>query len=281
MRIFVLSCVCLWLLAFGKTLMSDIRVIKDVPYNPSEDAHPRQLLDLYLPTRNHFPVVVYIHGGAWVGGDKQAYANIGTTLAEAGYGVAIINYRLSPEYTHPAHTQDGAMAIAWLVNHIQTYGGDPDRLFLTGHSAGGHMVSLLVLDDQYLSAVDVDLTIIKGVISYSGLYWIDDWIMGWAKNAFSDDEVERRNVSPIHLVENAVHKGYVPPFLMIAAEHDYPELLIEQREMSQTFDKHSVDYAVHIIPNRDHFGLVMRIGTPSDPTTTIITAWLNALSEVA
>lgn len=279
MRLIMLSLAYLSLLLSGRTPMPDIRVLTDIPYNPSENAHPRQVLDLYLPTSDHFPMLLYVHGGAWVGGDKNLYANIGITLAEAGYGVAIINYRLSPEFSHPAHTQDGAMAVAWLKNHIGEYGGNPDILFLTGHSAGGHMVSLLTLDSQYLSAVDVDPAIIKGVISYSGLYWIDDWIMGWAKNAFSDDETERRAVSPIHLVENAVEAGDLPPFLMIASENDYPELLVEQADMGKKLDEHGVDYTAHVIANRDHFGLVTSIGTPDDRTTTLIIAWMNDLRE--
>ncbi len=279
MRLIMLSLACLSLLLSGRTAMPNIRILTDIPYNPSEDTHTRQMLDLYLPTTDNFPMVLYVHGGAWVGGDKHLYANIGTTLAEAGYGVAIINYRLSPEFSHPAHTQDGAMAVAWLKNHIADYGGNPNVLFLTGHSAGGHMVSLLTLDSQYLSAVDVDPTIIKGVISYSGLYWIDDWIMGWAKNAFSDDEAERRAVSPIHLVESATEAGDMPPFLMIASENDYPELLVEQAEMGKKLDEHGVDYTAHVINDRDHFGLVTSIGTPDDPTTALIIAWLNDLHE--
>ncbi|MCU0481136.1 MAG: alpha/beta hydrolase [Anaerolineae bacterium] len=273
----------LWLFALilliGETPMPQIRVLTDIPYNTAEDAHPRQVLDLYLPTTENFPIVVYVHGGAWVGGDKNGYANIGNTLAQAGYGVAIINYRLSPQFTHPAHTQDGAMAVAWLVEHITEYGGDPDMLFLTGHSAGGHMVSLLTLDPQYLEAVDVDPSIIKGVISYSGLYWIDDWIMNWARNAFPDGDAERQAVSPIHLIEDTVENMDIPPYLMIASQNDYPELLVEQADMGAIFDKFEIPYTAHVIDDRDHFGLVTAIGTPDDPTTQIILDWLNDLRE--
>lgn len=280
MRGIVLLLAYLLLILFGRTSMPDIRMMTDIPYNLSPDAHPRQVLDLYLPANDHFSVVLYVHGGAWVGGDKELYANIGNTLAQAGYGVAIINYRLSPEYTHPTHTQDGAMAVKWLYDHIGDYGGNPYRLFLTGHSAGGHMVSLLTLDHQYLDAVDVDRSIIKGVIAYSGLYWIDDWIMGWAKNAFSDDKAERRAASPIHLVESAVQVGNIPPFLMIASKNDYPQLLVEQVDMGKTFDEYRVGYTAYVIDDRDHFGLVTRIGTPDDRTTGIIIAWLDEQDEV-
>jgi len=273
----------LWLFALifliGGMPMPDIRILTDIPYNTAQDAHPRQVLDLYLPSGENFPMVLYVHGGAWVGGDKNLYTNIGNTLAEAGYGVAIINYRLSPEFVHPAHTHDGAMAVAWLVEHIGEYGGNPEALFLTGHSAGGHMVSLLTLDPQYLETVGVESSIIKGVISYSGLYWIDDWIMNWAKNAFSSDESERQAVSPIHLVEDAIGNNDIPPYLMIASENDYPELLVEQADMSAIFDKFEVEYEAHIINERDHFGLVNAIGSPNDPTTGIILNWLNDLRE--
>jgi len=237
------------------------------------------MLDLYLPSAENFPVVVYVHGGAWVDGDKNLYANIGNTLADAGYGVAIINYRLSPEFSHPAHTQDGALAVAWLVGHIAEYGGDPNTIYLTGHSAGGHMMSLLTLDSQYFEAVNVPLDVIAGVISYSGLYWIDDWIMSNASNAFSRDESQRQAVSPINLIEDAIEERELPPILMIASENDYPELLIEQADMGAMFDKFGADYVAHVIDDRDHFGLVTAIGTPNDPTTAIILAWLGAMSD--
>jgi acetyl esterase/lipase len=270
---------CLLLLMFiGGTPMPTTRIVTDIPYNTARNAHLRQVLDLYVPSAENFPVVVYVHGGAWVGGDKNLYANIGNTLADAGYGVAIINYRLSPEVTHPAHTQDGALAVAWLVGHIAEYGGDPNTIYLTGHSAGGHMMSLLTLDPQYLGAVDVPLDVIKGVISYSGIYWIDDWIMNWAGNAFSRDEKQRQAVSPINLIEDAIEERDLPPFLMIASENDYPELLIEQADMGAMFDKFGSEYVAHVIDDRDHFGLVTRIGSADDPTTAIILAWLGALS---
>lgn len=273
----------LWLFALivliGGTPMPQVRVLTDIPYNTEDDAHPRQMLDLYLPNGENFSMVLYVHGGAWVGGDKNGYTNIGNTLAQAGYGVAIINYRLSPEFTHPAHTQDGALAVAWIVEHIAEYGGDPETSFLTGHSAGGHMVSLLTLDPQYLEAVSVDPSIIKGVISYSGLYWIDDWIMNWARNAFPNGDAERQAVSPIHLVEDAIETMDIPPYLMIVSENDYPELLVEQADMGAIFDKFEIPYTAHIIANRDHFGLVTAIGTPNDHTTNIIIHWLNELRE--
>src|SRR5262245_12611998 len=125
-----------------------------VAYRQGPDADPvRHRLDLYLPAgREGFPVVVLVHGGAWMVGDNRCcglYSSVGRYLASRGIGVAMPNYRLSPRVRHPHHVRDVAEAVAWTRANIAQYGGDPSRLFLMGHSAGGHLVSLLATDRTY------------------------------------------------------------------------------------------------------------------------------------
>src|SRR5439155_1728006 len=94
----------------------EVEVVQDVPYYQGADAHPvKHKLDLYLPKgKDHFPVLFFVHGGAWHSGDKNywfnVYGNVGRTLAKHGVGAVVINYRLTPEVKHPAHVQDVAKA---------------------------------------------------------------------------------------------------------------------------------------------------------------------------
>lgn len=254
-----------------------ITIIEDTAYYEGEDADPlRHTLDLYLPqTEVPFPLIVYVHGGAWVGGSKDSYANIGRALAAEGLGVVIINYRLSPGVTHPAHVEDLARAFAWVLDNIETYGGDPARIVLTGHSAGGHMVSLLILDPAYLEAVGYAPEDVAGVVAFSGVFVIDDWIVQWARGAFPADAAGRAAASPLALIPH--EDQIVPPFLLVVSENDYPELIVETDAMRAMLDEAGVDVQMALIADREHFTLVTRIGAPDDETTRLLLDWLNTI----
>ena len=115
-------------------------------------------------------MLLFVHGGRWTTGNKNLYPGIGESLARHGVGVVICNYRLSPAVKHPAHVQDVARAFAWTQSNIASYGGKPDRLFVCGHSAGGHLVALLATDPKYLKAEKLSPSDIRGVVPISGVY---------------------------------------------------------------------------------------------------------------
>src|SRR5262245_2602589 len=154
-----------------------VEEVRDVVYyhGPERDSL-RHRLDLFLPRgKTRFPVLVLVHGGAWRLGDNRCcglYSAVGKFLASRGIGVVLPNYRLSPEVRHPAHVQDVARAVAWTRACVEQYGGDPEKLYLAGHSAGGHLVSLLATDETYLAAEGLSGDILKGVIAISGVYEI-------------------------------------------------------------------------------------------------------------
>jgi acetyl esterase/lipase len=121
-------------------LPEGVRVINDAPYVPG--GHERQKLDLYLPRDGqNWPLVVWIHGGAWQGGSKERPPAL--PLLRQGYAVASINYRLSQHAAFPAQLEDCKAAIRWLRAHAGEYGYDAERIGVWGASAGGHLVALL------------------------------------------------------------------------------------------------------------------------------------------
>jgi arylformamidase len=117
----------------------------NIPYTTISSINPSLLsLDVYAPAgAENLPVVLMIHGGGWSIGDK---ANRDVSIDKAryftsqGYVYVSINYRLSPDVQHPAHIEDVASAVSWVLENIATYGGDPARLTLMGHSAGAHLL---------------------------------------------------------------------------------------------------------------------------------------------
>lgn len=125
----------------------------------------RCVLDLYYPdTREGFPTVVWFHGGGLTGGRKS----IPKELMNEGMAVVAVNYRLYPKVKAPVYIEDAAAAVAWVFNHIEEYGGDPDLIFISGHSAGGYLTSMVGLDKRWLKKHEIDANRIAGLIPFSG-----------------------------------------------------------------------------------------------------------------
>lgn len=144
------------------------RLARDIVFDPATGL----TLDVYRPaeTDGAEPVVVFFHGGGWQSGDKNDYAFIGEALSDRGYVVAIPDYRKYPEVRFPAFVEDGAAAVAWVARSITTHGGDPEMLFLAGHSAGAHTATLLASDGRYLAEAGLSPSRIRGVAGLAGPY---------------------------------------------------------------------------------------------------------------
>lgn len=141
---------------------------RDIAYSVlqrTEYSDQRCKLDLYRPLqREGFATVVWFHGG----GLKANSKSIPKALKEQGFAVVAANYRLHPRVNSPVYVQDAAAAVAWTFKNIASFGGDPDKIFVAGHSAGGYLTSMIGLDKSYLAAHGIDADRIAGLIPYSG-----------------------------------------------------------------------------------------------------------------
>lgn len=143
-------------------------IVENISYGPLG----RQRLDIYRPLSATVstPVVVFFYGGGWDSGDRCDYLFVGQRLAAAGYVVVIPDYRLYPDVAFPGFIEDCALAVAWVGNNIANHGGDPDRMALTGHSAGAYNMMMLALDRRYLDAVAWPTERIAAVVGLAGPY---------------------------------------------------------------------------------------------------------------
>ena len=116
------------------------------------------------------PVLVFIHGGGWSNGDPAQYGFIGRNFAPRGFVVVNIGYRLLPDGKYPAMLADSAAALRWTVRNIRDYGGDPDRIYLMGHSAGAYNAAMLALDTRWTRRLGLPDDTIDGVIGLAGPY---------------------------------------------------------------------------------------------------------------
>ena len=241
----------------------DVQIINSLPYveGPAADPHKHKL-DLYLPQgRRDFPVLFFVHGGAWRSGDRSWYPALGRVFAKNGIGVVVISYRLSPQVQHPAHIQDVARAFAWTVRNIGKYGGKVDEVFVSGHSAGGHLVALLATDESYLKAHNLSLTSIKGVIPLSGVYRIAP-AGRLTEVAFGKDESLMRMASPIRHIN-----GKHPPFLIIYADRDFPTCDTMSEDFCKALKKGACEATSLRVSSRNHITILVLAADEGDPTT--------------
>jgi acetyl esterase/lipase len=233
-------------------------VVKEaIPYADGPGADPaRNLLDLYLPKdKTGFSSVVFIHGGGYQRGDRSLGHNLGVVMANHGVAVASISYRLYPQVKHPGQIQDVAKAFAWVKSHIADHGGDPARVHVSGHSAGGHLAALLGTDGSYLAAEHLKPADIASVLAISGGYRINPI----RKDVFGDDAA-MADASPFaHITGNH------PPFVLLYGSLEKPD----RHELSREFrdallGAHGQAVCV-MIPDRDHQALLDKIAE-DDPT---------------
>lgn len=157
----------------------EVESVENAAYRDGPDADPeRHKCDVFYPRGGkNCPVVVLVHGGVWMFGDKShggQYSAVGKFLARNGIVAVLPNYRLTPKIKHPEHVKDVARAVAWTAKNCGKYGGSADQLFIAGHSAGGHLVALLGTDESYLKAEGLKHSDVKGVIPVSGVYRIPE-----------------------------------------------------------------------------------------------------------
>jgi acetyl esterase/lipase len=186
-----------------------------VQRNLEFDAEHRLSLDVYAPERAQgAPVVVFFYGGSWEDGKRRWYRYVGDALASSGIVTVIPDYRKFPDVRFPAFMHDAARAVAWARDHAPEYGGDPARLFVMGHSAGGQIAALLAADQRYLATVDMRPRDLAGMIGLAGAYaflpFVDD-----EAQIFGNNPTGRYDSQPINFID-----GDEPPMLLLQGLDD-------------------------------------------------------------
>lgn len=259
----------------------DPTVKRDIAYM-SQAASDMQSLDVYLPGQaQDAPVLIFVHGGGWRKGSKDQvyYKQFASLFAQQGFVTVVPNYRLSGVAKHPAQIEDVARAFAWTYGNIREYGGDPDRIFISGHSAGGHLVSLLALDSRYLDGHEVPAGAIKGVLSLSAIYDISKMntrsMKTMAEPVFGEDQALWKDASPM----NHVQSRRLPPFLVLYAQRD-PDTLKEQAQAFANAlreDGHRV--VLTELKHQGHISEMLRSRRGKNPMAPLMLDFLKSLLD--
>jgi arylformamidase len=256
----------------------DIRYFQTPGFDPDFTSY-----DIYTsPNARNNPVIVYIHGGAWRMGDKSRVDFKPGYFTRHGFVFVSVNYRLVPDIQYPENIKDIARALASIYRTIDRYGGDPERIFVMGHSAGSNLAALVATDDSRLKALGLDLSIIKGVIPIDFTsYNLEEKMLSRTSGisvlsrAFGDDPAVWRDASPLLHVEKGKN---IPPFLLIYAGRTKIKR-IETAEMESVLKKNGIRADVAGFPKKNHASVNMSIGDPENETTKAIMAFLNSILD--
>lgn len=274
--------------SFAQTSASSaVRELTDLPYKNAptltDYEQERCKLDVYLPKgAKGFATLVWFHGGGLQKGDKngEQIANdsvktvrIARSLAAAGVAIVAPNYRFSPKVKFPAYIQDAAAAVAWTRTHIAEHGGDPAKVFVGGHSAGGYLTLMLGLDPQYLEAVGAKPSDFAGYIPVSGqtlTHYTVREERGLPKFPAVADEA-----APLHLI-----RAETPPFLVLYADNDMAARA-EENALLVAVLKAAGNKRVtgQMIAGRTHGSIAGEIEKDGDPARTAILDFIRANSE--
>jgi acetyl esterase/lipase len=257
-----------------------VTIYRDIPYFRTSNADLKLTsLDIYQPENCvDCPVIVYIHGGTWVLGDKGSLTDKAKAFTENQFIYISINYRLSPDVKFPVHIKDVAQAIRWIYHHIRDYGGNPNKIYLLGHSAGGHLAALVVTDEQYLNQIQLSPSIIQGIIGLdSAAYHLPTLFKAEPQNlylfewAFGSEERLWEIASPINYIKK---NQLLPSFLLLVAG----DRSVSQ-EVNQNFYRKLIqfDHRVQIVhfDNKDHISIDYDLGRKNDPVFPLILNWID------
>jgi acetyl esterase/lipase len=222
----------------------DYETVSDVPYYSDKERKSdnylkeRCVLDIYYPIESKgFATIIWFHGGGLTGGEKE----IPDPLKKQGVAVIGVNYRLSPKVKAPDYINDAAAAVAWVFKNIADYGGDPSLIFISGHSAGGYLASMVGLDKSYLKNHGIDANQIAGLIPFSG-HTITHFTVREEQGIPGEQPTIDRFAPLFHIRKDA------PPLLLITGDRElellgrYEENAYLMRMMSVIGHKETVLY---------------------------------------
>lgn len=266
------------------------KLTADIPY--VANGHERQILDVYTPettSDKSRPVMFWIHGGGWHQGDKSDVALKPRVLTERGFVFVSINYRLLPDVEMDVLIRDVAKAFGWVHRNISKYGGDPQRIFVGGHSAGAQLAALICIDDRYLKEEGVAFDVLQGCIPVDGdtydipkiimtaefrqtLYGGKMYTFGHRQKFGNDPEKHVDFSAVTHVARN---KG-IPPFLILYFPGN-PDTRAQAGALEAALLDAEIPATTYGKRDTNHSRLNNDLGKPDDPATQELYKFLDPL----
>jgi acetyl esterase/lipase len=217
-------------------------------------------LNIFAPKKaENAPVLIFIHGGSWNKGRKEIYDFMGSRLARRGVVTVIIDYPLAPAYQLPAMEKASVLSVKWVKEHIELYGGDPNNIFISGHSAGGHLAALAAIKKEPWNEIGMDNPL-KGAIlnDPAGLDWY--WFLTERKekynaednyDAFTSDPQVWKAYSPIYFLD-----GKEIPLLIMEGGKTYPGIRLTVDRFRKEAEEKGTDLTYSFYPKSKHIPMI-------------------------
>lgn len=262
--VFFVGCASIQLAAVNLMALSfNSERIANLSYGPLA----KQNLDIYRPDiaseMQPLPVVLFFHGGSWRDGSKNLYRFVAVTLAERGYLVVVPNYRKFPEVVFPAFVGDTAAAISWVIENADQYGGNPQSVFVMGHSSGAHMGALALADQRYLQSYAKQPNQVRGFIGLAGPYSFEpraeDIVEVFAGlNDYSQMQVD------------TFVDGNEPKMLLLHGMDDSIVASFNSDRLKTALDEHQIESRQIFYQGIDHAGIIGEFAAPYEANSEVV-----------
>jgi arylformamidase len=263
-------------LAMSRAVADSDRTALDIPYG--RDAF--QKLDVYLPNQepvSKLPVLIFFHGGAWRHGHKEWMGFMAPPiLAIPGIFISP-NYRLVPHHKYPAALEDAVDVLLWVYRNISSYGGDPDAIFIGGHSAGGHIAALAAVRRDLMTKKGLPADLIKGCFVQSASLSLD-------LASIEPGSMREKIVRQILAQESDGREGSVithingsgPPFFISHGSKDLPNIPGESAEVMAKMKEVGWPVKGYIFDQLSHFETNLECTKPQSPWIQTVVAWMRS-----
>ncbi len=240
---------------------ADAMGVRELAYGDSE----AESLDLYPADAEGAPVHMYIHGGYWQAGTKKTSCFMARPLVAAGAHVAILDYGLCPQVTIDEIVRQTRAALAWLYGNVAAHGGNPDRITISGHSCGGHLVGMAMATDWPAFGDGLPRDLVKGGVSVSGLFGLEPLIDTTINlKVGMDAECARRN-SPVLL-----DPACAAPLSLLVGGLESDEYHRQSRDFAAAWGAKGVATEVTVVPEVNHFTILAGMDRAANPATVAI-----------
>ena len=259
-----------------------IKRSKEIVYTPGVSGTniPEQKLNVFAPRNKKIlkPVFIFIHGGNWNSGNKSLYNFFGNRLARKNIVAVNIGYPLSPLAKYDQMAMSCAKSVKWVKENIKQYGGDPERIYISGHSAGGHLATLISLDNKYFDSLKIQNPI-KGIVMIDAagldMYgYLEEEKYGAGHTyleTFTQDPAKWKDATPLY----HLHKN-MPPMLIFRGGKTYPSIIKSNEKFIAALPQYTDKFTYILQKGKHHVPMIAQFFNPYNPRFRDIKRFMNA-----
>lgn len=249
-------------------------------YNSNDTGRTVQELNVFAASKKNKlkPVFIFVHGGNWNSGNKKLYSYFGNRMARKGVVTVIPDYPKSPKAGYNEMAEDIAAAVNWVKENIVAFGGDSDRIYISGHSAGGHLAALVSIKETYFKNLQIPNPV-KGIILIDAA-GLD--MYGYLKeenlpdgdtylNTFSNNPLTWKAASPIYFLRNGM-----PPMLIYQGGKTYQSISSSNKKFTDSLKKYDVKFNYQILPGKKHVPMITQFFNPYNRLYKEIISFMKA-----